>query len=83
MTVTRGWNKIGADSRDHRNYQERESSDEKAKPFSKQMALPGVTNNHSRADGKKNDTKPPDERQVQIREPITGQRSGKKQASSQ
>jgi hypothetical protein len=45
------------------------------------MALPSVTYDYSRANGKKNHAKPANERQVQICEPITRQRSGEKQAS--
>jgi hypothetical protein len=34
MTVARYRNEIGPDPRDRRNYQQRDGSDEKAKPFS-------------------------------------------------
>lgn len=64
MSVTTGREKIRADPCNHRNHQQRESSDEKAKSFLKQMALPGMANNYPRADGKKYDRKTADEREV-------------------
>src|SRR5215472_8572452 len=83
MTVARGWNEIRADARDHRDNEQRESRDEEAKSFSKQVTLSSVAENHSRAHGKKYDAKTADERQVQTCHTIARQDHRKKQACNQ